>query len=111
MTEDRPLPPATATCIFLHGLGDSGQGMISLVHRFAISLQHIKFILPTAPRCVACIYPILIVNLHILRFFACSQPVTINGGREMPSWYDIVGGPDRLKVHELYLAYPYLDMS
>ncbi len=37
------------------------------------SLPHVKFILPTAP----------------------TQPVTLNMGMPMPSWYDITGLDDR----------------
>jgi len=45
------------------------------MHRYAVNLRHVKFILPTAPR----------------------RKVTMGGGEEMPSWFDILGGPDRLQ--------------
>ncbi|KYQ92510.1 hypothetical protein DLAC_11654 [Tieghemostelium lacteum] len=66
------LPPKgkhTATVIFSHGLGDSAQGWIDVVQQFhkLKDHDHIKFVLPTAP----------------------VQPVSINGGISMNSWYDI----------------------
>ena len=57
-----------ATVIWLHGLGDSGHGFAPIVP--ALNLPKslgIKFIFPHAP----------------------IQPVTINGGMKMRSWYDI----------------------
>lgn len=59
----------TASIIFLHGLGDSGHGWSFLSDEAARSnkLQHVKFIFPHAPQ----------------------QPVTLNMGMKMPSWYDI----------------------
>jgi predicted esterase len=59
----------TASVIFLHGLGDSGYGWSFLSDEAARSnkLQHVKFIFPHAPQ----------------------QPVTLNMGMKMPSWYDI----------------------
>ena len=56
-----------ATLIFLHGLGDSGQGWASAMKYISGKLPFLKFILPHAP----------------------SRPVTINGGATMPAWYDI----------------------
>lgn len=57
----------SATVIFLHGLGDTGQQWsVSLGN---LGLDHVKFLCPTAP----------------------SQPVTLNGGFQMPSWFDIRG--------------------
>ncbi|KAJ1972868.1 hypothetical protein H4R34_005262 [Dimargaris verticillata] len=57
----------TATVIFIHGLGDSGHGWAPVAKELAKILPHVKFILPHAP----------------------AQPVTLNFGMEMPSWYDI----------------------
>merc|ERR1712029_1121699 len=56
----------TATLVFLHGLGDTGFGWAGALN--TIRPDFLKVICPTAP------------NL----------PVTINGGMEMPAWYDIV---------------------
>jgi len=43
-----PLPPATAVCFFLHGLGDSAPSFAGMFHQLAIRLPHVKFVLPTA---------------------------------------------------------------
>ncbi|GAM17609.1 hypothetical protein SAMD00019534_007840, partial [Acytostelium subglobosum LB1] len=53
--------------IFCHGLGDTGHGWADVMEMIGEHNQHIKFILPNAP----------------------IQPVTINGGYRMNSWYDI----------------------
>merc|ERR1712183_121000 len=53
----------------LHGLGDTAAGWADAAVHFSAHLPHVKFVLPTAP----------------------VQPVTLNGGMEMPSWYDIKG--------------------
>eukprot|EP00931_Biecheleriopsis_adriatica_P062958 TRINITY_DN38055_c0_g1_i1.p1 TRINITY_DN38055_c0_g1~~TRINITY_DN38055_c0_g1_i1.p1 ORF type:complete len:262 (+),score=50.11 TRINITY_DN38055_c0_g1_i1:51-836(+) len=63
----------TATCIFMHGLGDTANGFAGLCHSFAIDMPHVRFICPTAPE----------------------APVTLNGGMRMTSWYDIKGLDDR----------------
>ncbi|CAL8093225.1 unnamed protein product [Orchesella dallaii] len=55
----------TATILFLHGLGDTGHGWASDLAN--IKPKHAKLICPTAEE----------------------APVTINGGYEMPSWFDI----------------------
>ncbi|XP_065161227.1 acyl-protein thioesterase 1 [Atheta coriaria] len=64
----------TATLIFLHGLGDTGQGWASAMA--AIRPSHVKVICPTAP----------------------TMPVTLNAGFRMPSWFDLktldVSGPE-----------------
>lgn len=59
----------TATVIFLHGLGDSPLGWTFFAEEAARQnrLNHVKFIFPEAP----------------------NQPVTLNYGMTMPSWYDI----------------------
>jgi phospholipase/carboxylesterase len=57
-----------ASVIWLHGLGDSGDGFAPVAPQLALpSALGVKFIFPHAP----------------------VQPVTINGGMEMRSWYDI----------------------
>ncbi|XP_076282596.1 acyl-protein thioesterase 2-like isoform X1 [Lasioglossum baleicum] len=55
----------TATLIFFHGLGDTGHGWASPLS--AIRSPHVKVICPTAPK----------------------QPVTLNYGLQMPSWFDL----------------------
>jgi len=63
-----PKSPATACVIWLHGLGDSGEGFAPIVPAFNLPADHgIRFIFPHAPE----------------------QPVTINQGYVMRSWYDI----------------------
>jgi len=59
----------TATVIFIHGLGDTGDGWQPAAEMLGRNpaLSHIKWILPHAPR----------------------QRVTLNMGMMMPSWYDI----------------------
>lgn len=59
----------TATVVFVHGLGDSGQGWKDAAETLGKnpSLQHIKWILPHAQ----------------------SRPVTVSNGKEIPAWFDI----------------------
>lgn len=57
----------TGTVILSHGLGDTADGWSDAALEMSRHLPHIKWILPTAP-----------VN-----------PVTLNGGMRMTSWYDI----------------------
>ncbi|XP_076440761.1 acyl-protein thioesterase 1-like [Babylonia areolata] len=56
-----------ATLIFLHGLGDTGDGWAEGFQM--LSLKHIKCVCPHAP----------------------VQSVTLNAGMKMPSWFDIQG--------------------
>ena len=62
-------PKATAVMLITHGLGDTADGWLDIAEELAEQLPHVKFVLPTAK----------------------TQPVTLNGGERMPSWYDIVG--------------------
>jgi len=69
--EIKPYKKHSATVIFLHGLGDSGNGMHRLVDpslkwKSSEGLGHIKFIFPSAPL----------------------MSVTGNSGKVMPSWFD-----------------------
>lgn len=57
--------PATASVVWLHGLGASGDDFVPIVPLLA--LPHVRFVFPHAP----------------------ARPVTINAGYVMPSWYDI----------------------
>lgn len=59
----------SASVILCHGLGDTAEGWTDPAQYLASKLPHVKFILPTAP----------------------TQPVTLNMGMAMPSWYDIIG--------------------
>ncbi|TWX59514.1 alpha/beta hydrolase [Colwellia hornerae] len=63
-----PNSPATSCVIWLHGLGDSGDGFAPIVPVLNLPKDHgIRFIFPHAPE----------------------QAVTINQGYVMRSWYDI----------------------
>jgi lysophospholipase-2 len=59
--------------VISHGLGDTAEGFVDVAEFLAKELPHVKFILPTAP----------------------TQPVTMNMGMPMPSWYDITGLDER----------------
>ncbi len=62
-----PLLPATASVIWLHGLGADGHDFESIVPELDLGGSPIRFIFPHAPQ----------------------RPVTINGGYVMRAWYDI----------------------
>jgi phospholipase/carboxylesterase len=56
-----------AAVIWLHGLGANGHDFEPIVPELNLSSLAVRFVFPHAP----------------------SQPVTLNGGMIMPSWYDI----------------------
>mmetsp|Transcript_88339 Transcript_88339/g.248826 ORF Transcript_88339/g.248826 Transcript_88339/m.248826 type:complete len:300 (-) Transcript_88339:29-928(-) len=59
-----------ATVIWMHGLGDTGRGWAAVAQQgseLRRLLPATRFLFPTAP----------------------TQPVTVNGGMAMPSWFDI----------------------
>ncbi|KAK5988847.1 Acyl-protein thioesterase 1 [Cladobotryum mycophilum] len=60
----------TATVIFAHGLGDTGNGWSDIVQVFRKNgrLNEVKFILPHAP----------------------TIPITMNHGFAMPGWFDVI---------------------
>lgn len=64
----------TATLIFFHGLGDTGNGWASTIA--AIRTPNMKVICPNAP----------------------TMPVSLNAGFQMPSWFDLksldISGPE-----------------
>ncbi len=64
--EINPSAPATASVIFLHGLGADGNDLAPLAAE--LDLAGVRFVFPHAP----------------------VRPVTINGGYRMRAWYDIV---------------------
>jgi len=68
-----PTAGHSATMLMLHGLGDTASGWADAAAHFSGSLPQVKFVLPTAP----------------------TQPVSLNGGAAMPSWYDIKGLDER----------------
>ena len=63
----QPTKPADACVIWLHGLGADRYDFLPVAEALQESLLTTRFVLPQAPM----------------------RPVTINGGYEMPSWYDI----------------------
>jgi phospholipase/carboxylesterase len=66
--EVNPSIKAQATVIWLHGLGDSGNGFAPIVPELKLPDElGIRFVFPHAP----------------------TRPVTINNGMSMRSWYDI----------------------
>ena len=61
-------PAPDASVIFLHGLGDDGHGWSDVVPALRLpSTMRVRFLFPHAPEIA----------------------VTINGGYEMPAWYDL----------------------
>jgi len=63
-----PVKPADACVIWLHGLGADRYDFLPVAEALQETLLSTRFVLPQAPTCA----------------------VTINGGYEMPSWYDIL---------------------
>ncbi|KAH7105532.1 Phospholipase/carboxylesterase [Auriculariales sp. MPI-PUGE-AT-0066] len=65
----QPKSQHTATIIFVHGLGDSGEGWLPVAKQLSKSdaLSHVKWILPNAPE----------------------RSISVNMGMKMPGWYDI----------------------
>jgi len=63
----------SALVVISHGLGDTAEGFADVAEMLSKEMPYAKFILPTAP----------------------TQPVTMNMGMAMPSWYDIVGLDER----------------
>ena len=60
----------TSTIIILHGLGASATDFVPVAREVDLrAIGDVRFVFPFAP----------------------VQPVTINGGMSMPSWYDILG--------------------
>lgn len=66
--EINPAGPATASIIWLHGLGADGHDFAPLIPQLEIvDTLGVRVVLPHAPQ----------------------RAVTINGGMQMPAWYDI----------------------
>jgi len=72
-------PPKTcdSVVVIMHGLGDTANGFADVAQMFSPKLPTTRFVLPTAPE----------------------NPVTLNGGMVMTSWYDIVGLTNRASEH------------
>jgi phospholipase/carboxylesterase len=72
-------PSPAAAVIWLHGLGADGHDFESIIPQIPLKPEPgVQFILPHAP----------------------IGPVTINGGREMRSWYDIAAGGEGFTTDE-----------
>ncbi|WP_372758850.1 alpha/beta hydrolase [Litorivivens sp.] len=68
--EIEPDTPATASVIWLHGLGADGHDFEPIVPQLRLPKElAVRFVFPHAP----------------------SIPITINGGMRMPAWFDIRG--------------------
>ena len=78
----QPTEPIKGAVIFLHGLGDQGQGWMSeFKQRLSKYRKDIDFIFPNAP----------------------NQRVTLNMGMSMPSWFDLYGlSPDSNEDEEVF---------
>ncbi len=77
--EIEPGQPATASVIWLHGLGASGHDFEPIVPELQLPADlPVRFIFPHAP----------------------NIPVTVNGGMVMPAWYDILAMDIDRKVDE-----------
>jgi phospholipase/carboxylesterase len=80
--ELNPAKPATATVIWLHGLGASGDDFVPIIPELDLPEDlAIRFIFPHAPE----------------------MPVTINGGYIMPAWYDITAMSIEREIDEQQL--------
>ena len=64
----QPAKPADACVIWLHGLGADRYDFLPVAEALQETLLSTRFVLPQAP----------------------TRAVTVNGGYEMPSWYDIL---------------------
>ncbi len=63
-------PNPTATVLLMHGLGADGRDFVPIAKELSLeAVGPVRFVFPNAP----------------------VMPVTINGGYEMPAWYDILG--------------------
>ena len=77
--EIEPSAQATASVIWLHGLGASGHDFEPIVPELQLPADlAVRFIFPHAPQI----------------------PVTVNGGMVMPAWYDILAMDIDRKVDE-----------
>lgn len=71
------IAPTDACVIWLHGLGAGRSDFEPVARMLQPQLPSVRFVLPQAP----------------------TQPVTINGGYAMPSWYDILAiGPGKRSI-------------
>ncbi len=77
--ELEPESPATASVIWLHGLGADGNDFVPIVPELRLpESMAVRFVFPHAP----------------------VRPVTLNGGMRMRAWYDILGLDRALREDE-----------
>ncbi|MBU2038377.1 MAG: carboxylesterase, partial [Gammaproteobacteria bacterium] len=76
-----PSTPADSCIIWLHGLGASGDDFVPVLPHLLQAFN------TTQPPVLRAIYP-----------HAPQQPVTINGGMVMPSWYDLLATSPRRQI-------------
>lgn len=76
-----PSTPADSSIIWLHGLGASGDDFVPVLPHLLQALN------TTQPPVLRAIYP-----------HAPAQPVTINDGMLMPSWYDLLTTSPRRQI-------------
>ncbi len=63
-------PQPVATVLLMHGLGADGNDFVPIANELDLSaVGPVRFVFPNAP----------------------VMPVTLNGGMQMPAWYDILG--------------------
>ncbi|EED36383.1 carboxylesterase 1 [Luminiphilus syltensis NOR5-1B] len=75
--QKEPKTPANAAVIWLHGLGADGSDFVPIIPELGFpTTMAVRFIFPNAP----------------------SIPITINGGYQMPAWYDITAMDVERKV-------------
>lgn len=75
--------PHTASFVFCHGLGDTGQGWADGFVPLSRAMPHVKFLFPTATE----------------------RPVALNGGARMPAWYDIKMLGSRLHMDATWIEH------
>lgn len=80
-----PPTAAESAVIWLHGLGADGQDFVGILPQLNLPENHtIRFVFPHAP----------------------VQPVTVNGGMSMRSWYDIysMSIAEKMDLHSIQLS-------
>ena len=73
-----PAESPKAIVVFCHGLGDTGDGWSMAFRDPSIRNKNVKYLFPTAE----------------------NQPVSLNGGFKMPSWFDLYGLSPNTKEDE-----------
>lgn len=90
---ESPTHTATASIIWLHGLGASGNDFASLVPELKSLWQQEGMAQKESSKQETGFDSIRFIFPH-----AAEIPVTINGGAAMPAWYDILDMPTQVKA-------------